>query len=213
MWLLFGITIVAAFVFGCCAIPGFGRRLFKLVAAIALFVILALSALWIAHIWDTLKHPLGSDEEHPTRLTKKELANPPEGKFWEYKDEKGWRWTQKNQLWMVWQGSWIKYEKKPSVEPESEPDFDAALGFAKWYFSVHPEERPYVTGGDVWVAPESDSEVCAVIMALHPGDVCEIESETAQPWLQPQIERLKAYAKSRGRTLNQTVWDEYLKNQ
>jgi hypothetical protein len=192
MGLLLGIVIVAAFVFGCCAIPGFGRRLFKLVAAIALFFVLALSALWIAQIWDTMKHPLGSDEGHPIHLIKKDLANPPEGKFWEYQDEKGWRWTQKNQLWMVWQGSWIKYQKRASLEPESEPDFDAASEFAKWYFPLHPGEKLLTTDdgmprliGYVWQkladGPESDLEVCAVITALHPGTVCAIEPETTQP--------------------------------
>jgi hypothetical protein len=60
--------IIAAFLFGCCAITGFARRLWKflwkLVAAVFILVALLCLAARVNNVQDGIAHPPGSDEKH-----------------------------------------------------------------------------------------------------------------------------------------------------
>jgi hypothetical protein len=209
-------VIIAAFIFGCCAIPGFARRLWKFVwklgAAVFVLVALLLVAAWITNIRDGMIHPPGSDAEHAIKLELSQLGNPPEGKFWTYKDAAGHEWKEENGAWWVWyNGAWTKSKYVPYDFAGFEPDRPAVARFTIWYFALHPEEKlpKDHTGG--WRPPEAelDIEYTAVDFALHPR---AIDIPETGEWLLTEIERIKAYARSRRLTLRQVVWEEYAKD-
>ena len=53
--------------------------------------------------------------------------------------------------------------------------------------------------------PASARELVAVVLALQVG--AEKDIPPTDTWLKQEVERLRAYAKSRGQTLRQIVWE------
>jgi hypothetical protein len=70
--------LVAAFLFACCLVPGFGRRLFKWIAVVVICAALGYGGY---SGWQNVMHPAGSDEDHPIWLSFAQLGTPPERKF------------------------------------------------------------------------------------------------------------------------------------
>jgi hypothetical protein len=152
------ILIIAALIFGCCAIPRFARRLLKLTALFAILVALISLVCYAAYSWDQISKR-GRDEQHPVLLTRKDLVNFSVNKFWVYDDESGIRWTKRDGKWMfLYQGNWSNADDNAQYRGQS-PEFKAACVFTKHYFVAHPDERPPKadTNGQ-WVLPDSARE-------------------------------------------------------
>jgi hypothetical protein len=163
-------------------------------------------ATWVNNIQDGIAHPPGSDEKHSIKLELNQLSKPPEGKFWTYTDKAGHEWKEENGAWWVWyNGGWAKSGNATLESIGVEPDCDVATRFSQKYFALHPEEKP-PKAPNGWIS-ERDVEFIAVVFALHPK---AIDDPKMDEWTTLEIERIKAYATSRGMTLRQVVWENNL---